>query len=107
MPLDRMWLDPALQRSRLEQVAARLGAEIIPAEAFLGGGAAPERPVQGEALALRCDSTLLERLREGDPPVVAYIREKGLVLDLRTIDPEDDELLIRTVRTAIENVEKT
>jgi L-seryl-tRNA(Ser) seleniumtransferase len=102
LPVDRMWLDPALQRERLEEVAERLGAEIVSAEAFLGGGAAPERPVQGEALALRGDSALLERLRQGDPPVIAYIREKGLILDLRTVDPEDDELLIRAVHAALE-----
>lgn len=100
MPLDRLWADPAQQRARLEQVAERLGAEIVPAEAFLGGGAAPERPVSGEALALPGDSRLLERLRAGDPPVVGYIREGLLILDLRTVDREDDETLIQAVQTA-------
>jgi len=101
IPLDRLWLEPALQRSRLDRVAERLGAEVVPAEAFVGGGAAPERPIAGEALALRGDSTLLERLRGGNPPVVAYIREGILVLDLRTVDPQDDEDLIRAVLTAL------
>jgi L-seryl-tRNA(Ser) seleniumtransferase len=105
IPLDRMWLDPALQHDRLERVAERLGAEVVAAEAFLGGGAAPERPVQGEALALRGDSTLLERLRQGDPPVIAYVREKGLILDLRTVDPEDDELLMEAVRATLEKAD--
>ncbi len=35
--------------------AARLEADIVPAEAFLGGGAAPEAPIPGEALALPGD----------------------------------------------------
>ena len=100
MPLDRLWLDQALQRERLEQVAERLGADIVPAEAFLGGGAAPERPVPGEALALPGDPALLERLRAGNPPVVGYIREGVLILDLRTVDPEDDEVLIQAVQAA-------
>lgn len=100
LPLDRLWPDPDLHRQRLERVAAQLDGEIVEAEAFLGGGAAPERPVPGQALVLRGDSNLLERLREGEPPVVAYVREKGLILDLRTIDPEDDETLVEVVRSA-------
>lgn len=100
MPLDRLWPDPALQRSRLERVAAELGAEIIAAQGYLGGGAAPERPIPGEALALRGDSAMLERLRVGDPPVVGYIHEGALILDLRTVAEEDDESLICAVRSA-------
>lgn len=100
LPIDRMWLDPALQKSRLEQVASRLGARIIDSEAFVGGGAAPERPIPGEALALPGDSSLLERLRAGDPPVMGYIREGALILDLRTVDPADDEDLIAAVLSA-------
>jgi len=102
IPLDRLWLDEVSQRRRLEQVARRLGAEIVGAEAFVGGGAAPERPIPGEVLALPGGSALLERLRGGSPPVVGYIREGHLLLDLRTVDPNDDDDLIRVVRTALE-----
>jgi len=100
LPIDRLWPDPRLHRSRLEEVAACLGAQIVEAEAFLGGGAAPERPVAGAALALPGDSSLLERLRAGEPPVVGYINEGRLILDLRTVDPQDDELLVRAVNAA-------
>ena len=100
LPLDRLWLEPALQRRRLEAVAERLGARIVVAEAFIGGGAAPERPIPGEALALHGDTALLERLRAGDPPVIGYIREGSLLLDLRTVDPADDEALIERVLAA-------
>jgi L-seryl-tRNA(Ser) seleniumtransferase len=101
LPIDRLWLDPAVHRNRLESVATRLAARIIESEAFVGGGAAPERPIPGEALALHGDSRLLERLRAGDPPVIGYIREGTLVLDLRTVDPDDDEDLITAVLTAL------
>ena len=97
MPLDRLWVDASDLRSRLESLAAQIGAEIVPAEAFVGGGAAPEAPIQGEALALEGDTELLVRLRSGDPPVVGYIREGRLILDLRTVDPQDDETLVRVV----------
>ncbi len=78
LPLDRLWPDPEAHRARLERAAAALGAEIVPAEAFLGGGSAPEAPIPGEALALPGDDALLARLRLGDPPVVGYLRQDQL-----------------------------
>jgi L-seryl-tRNA(Ser) seleniumtransferase len=103
MPLDRLWPDPAEHRGRLERAAAAIGeaAAIAPADAFLGGGSAPEAPVPGEALAFPGEEALLRRLREGEPPVVAYLREGRLLLDLRTVDPADDEALIAAVRRAL------
>ncbi|MFL6262711.1 MAG: L-seryl-tRNA(Sec) selenium transferase [Thermoanaerobaculia bacterium] len=103
LPVDRLWPDPEAHRARLERAAAALGAGIVPAEAFLGGGSAPEAPIPGEALTLPGDDALLARLRQGDPPVVGYLRQDLLHLDLRTVAPEDDDLLIAAVRAAIQN----
>ncbi len=100
LPLDRLWPDRAVHRARLERVAARIGAEIVEAEAFVGGGAAPERPIPGEALALAGGEDFAGRLRRGDPPVVGYLRSGRLLLDLRTVDPADDEELVAAVDAA-------
>lgn len=100
LPRERLWMDPALHRSRLEKIGAAIGGEIIAAEAFLGGGAAPDRPIPGEALAVTGDDGLLKRLRLGTPPVVGYLREGRLVLDLRTVDPEDDADLVAAYAAA-------
>jgi L-seryl-tRNA(Ser) seleniumtransferase len=103
LPLDRMWPDPAAHRERLERAAAALagGSEIVSADAFLGGGSAPEEPIPGEALALPGGDELLARLRLGEPPVIGYLRHGRLLLDLRTVAPEDDELLLGAVRRAL------
>ncbi len=101
LPVDRLWPAPEAHRERLESFAAALGAEIVPAEAFLGGGSAPEVPIPGEALALPGDDALLARLRTGDPPIVGYLRQDRLHLDLRTVAPEDDEALMAAVQAAI------
>ena len=103
LPVDRLWPAPEAHRARLERVAAALGAEIVPAEAFLGGGSAPEVPIPGEALALPGEDALLARLRQGEPPVVGYLRQDRLHLDLRTVAPEDDDALIAAVQSAIQN----
>ena len=100
LPFDRLWVDPEQHRRRLDAVAARIGAEVIAADAYLGGGAAPERPIAGEALALPDDVDLLARLRTGDPAVVGYLRHGRLVLDLRTVDPADDAALADAVLNA-------
>lgn len=102
LPLDRLWVEPDEHRRRLERMAAILGAEIITADAYIGGGSAPEAPIAGEALALPGAEGLAECLRTGDPPVVGYTRGGCLVLDLRTVDPRDDEELERAVERAVE-----
>jgi len=101
LPVDRLWPEPEAHRGRLERAAGLLGAEIVPAEAFLGGGSAPEAPIPGEALALPGNDALLARLRRGAPPVVGYLRQGRLILDLRTVAPEDDEALLAAVRQCL------
>jgi len=100
-PVDGLWPDPGAHRARLERAAAALGAAIEPAEAFLGGGSAPDEPIAGEALSLPALPGLAERLRGGRPPVVGYVRAGRLVLDLRTVDPADDETLVAAARAAL------
>jgi len=98
--MDRLGAPAVENRRRLEPLAGRLGAEIVEAEAYVGGGAAPERPIPGEALAVADNGELLERLRQGRPPVVGYLARGRLILDLRTVDPSDDEELARAVEAA-------
>jgi L-seryl-tRNA(Ser) seleniumtransferase len=101
LPIDRLWVDEASHRRRLERVVERCGGEIVEAEAYVGGGAAPEAPIPGLALALTGRQPLLERLRLGEPPVFGCVRDDRVVLDLRTVDPADDEALVAAVRTAL------
>lgn len=103
LPIDRLWASPATLEARLAPLAARLGAEILPAPAFVGGGAAPEIPLPGPALALPPDERVALRLRaggEGLPPVLGALRDGRFWLDLRTVDPADDETLALAVERA-------
>jgi L-seryl-tRNA(Ser) seleniumtransferase len=100
MPLERLWSPAAEQEARLRRVAAELGAELVAAEAFVGGGAAPDRPVAGRALSLDGGERLFERLRRGVPAVVGYVRDDRVILDLRTVDPAHDDELVAAVRAA-------
>ena len=103
LPIDRLWASPTTLAARLAPLAERLGAEILPAPAFVGGGAAPEIPIPGPALALPPDERVALRLRsggEGLPPVLGALRDGRFWLDLRTVDPADDETLALAVERA-------
>jgi L-seryl-tRNA(Ser) seleniumtransferase len=100
LPLDRMWPDAEAHGRRVRELARAVGGVVIEADGYLGGGSAPEAGIPAEAVALPADDELLRRLRAGDPPVVAYQKEGRLVLDLRTVDPGDDRLLLAAVRAA-------
>jgi len=63
-----------------------------------GGGSAPEETIPTTLLALRpvafsCNE-LGKRLREGPQPIVARIENDWVFLDLRTVLPEEDEVLV-------------
>ena len=101
--LDRLWVDPREHTLRLERARQVLPeAELVEVEGFVGGGAAPDAPVLGLALALPSRDGLLQALRLGEPAVVAYVQKGRMILDLRTVDPADDPLLLASVRRAID-----
>ncbi|WP_435155892.1 L-seryl-tRNA(Sec) selenium transferase [Amycolatopsis sacchari] len=88
--------DPAELGARAERIAARLpGARAVDCSAAVGGGGAPgvELPSAGVSLPETCAAPL----RTGDPPVVGRLEAGRCVLDLRTVAPEEDELLVAAV----------
>jgi L-seryl-tRNA(Ser) seleniumtransferase len=103
LPLDGLWPDIAAHGDRVAKVAAAVGGEVVEAAAYVGGGAAPEEPIPGAVVALPGDADLLVRLRQGDPPVVGYLREGRLILDLRTVALADDATLVAAVVAAREH----
>ena len=82
-------------RARAEGVLARLAgvrAELVPGVSVIGGGATPEQSLPTCLIAIRpADVVPAERrLRAGDPPVIARIENDRLLIDLRTVDPEEE-----------------
>ncbi|WP_216216709.1 L-seryl-tRNA(Sec) selenium transferase [Amycolatopsis aidingensis] len=91
----------ATVRARAERIAAALAAdgieaEVTPARAAVGGGGAPGVELPSAALSL--PPGCAERLRTGQPPVVGRVERGRCLLDLRTVDPEEDEALTEAVR---------
>ena len=87
-------------RTRAEKLVARvpgIGAEVVPGNSVIGGGATPEQAIPTWLIAISCTglAAVEERLRAGDPPVVARIEENRLMLDLRTVLPEEEAELVK------------
>ncbi len=65
----------------------------IAGQSVIGGGATPEQSLATWLIALACANAVeAEReLRAGDPPVIARIEDERLVLDLRTVLPDEED----------------
>ncbi len=67
-----------------------------------GGGSAPGVDLPTTLIALRHERLpahdLEARLRAADPPIIARIEEDAVLLDLRTVAPEEEQLILRALR---------
>jgi L-seryl-tRNA(Ser) seleniumtransferase len=76
----------------LQAAAPGFKAELTPGESVIGGGATPEQSIPTWLIAVDCadEDAAQRRLRANDPPVIARVEEKRLLLDLRTVLPEEE-----------------
>jgi L-seryl-tRNA(Ser) seleniumtransferase len=78
-------------RVRAERLAELVGGEVEETVARVGGGALPLAELPSAACAV--EERLVERLRLGEPPVIAVVRDGRTLLDCRTLtDAEVDEV---------------
>jgi L-seryl-tRNA(Ser) seleniumtransferase len=117
IPVWRMIATPADEVSvRAERLAARVGvaATVIPVSSTVGGGSLPGQTIPSFAVAVagrahsgrtpsgRAADRLLAALRrDGARPVIARIEDGCVVLDLRTVDPRDDDALAGALEAAL------
>ena len=83
---------------RARRLGGRLRKQGVPARgtamrAALGGGTTPEETMPSYGLAVAGGQTLLDRLRTSDPPIIGRLENDEVLLDLRTVHPEQDRAL--------------
>jgi L-seryl-tRNA(Ser) seleniumtransferase len=86
---------------RLRALAPELDPTPQPDRSYAGGGALPDFSLPTFAVALRPPggaAQLAERLRQAQPPVLGRIRDDALLLDLRSLDPAEEDLLEQALR---------
>src|SRR2546422_4689556 len=78
-----------------------LSVRVMAGESVIGGGAAPSAVLPTTLLAItsktRRAHQLAARLRASAPPAIARVEEDRVLLDLRTVFPEQDRLLLETI----------
>lgn len=81
-------------------------AETVLSESVIGGGSTPGQQIASWVVALRPEgwtaNQIESRLRRQTPPVIARIEEDRVLLDLRTVLPEQEEQLRRCVEDVCE-----
>ena len=104
---------PDLLERRAEALAsalagsARAEARVAAGNSVVGGGTFPEVELPGWTVRLAPSagagdaSLLAAALRDGDPPVVVRVEDGEVVLDLRTVAPDDDAQLARRLLEAL------
>ena len=98
--------------ARAEKLVAALDAVPVKAspgtgEGQIGGGTMPRTTIPSVTLDLLPKGMPLEafaaKLRSGTPPVVGYVSGGRFKLDLRTIFPRQDSLVVEAIRAAAPN----
>ncbi len=90
-------------RARAETVAdgirsSNITVEVVEGESLIGGGAAPSATLATWLISLSSDiysaDEIMLRLRESKPPIIARVENDRVLLDLRTVFPEQDQLIV-------------
>jgi L-seryl-tRNA(Ser) seleniumtransferase len=108
IPLVRMIHTPVAQiegraRSIISQLPAHdsVQVEMLDGQSVLGGGSTPDRGIPSKLISIHSASLspakLEARLRMSVPPVLSRVEHDRLLLDLRTVFPEDDVHLLQTL----------
>ena len=77
--------------------AERLGGQLIEGDSEVGGGSFPGAKLR-TWLAGFPDESLAERLRANDPPIIARVAGSRVLLDARTIFPEQVDTVVAALR---------
>ena len=96
-------MSPADIRGRAKRIAAKVpNLELIEGKSMAGGGSTPEQSLSTWLIAVPGDPVDQERaLRSQTPPVIGRIENDRLVLDLRTVFPQDEADLIKALSQII------
>jgi len=77
--------------------------EVIESESTVGGGSLPGESMKTWVLALNVKSPdkFMAKLRKSDPPLIARTENDRVLLDPRTVLPEQDETLISILKSQL------
>jgi L-seryl-tRNA(Ser) seleniumtransferase len=75
----------------------RLNIEVVASRSVIGGGSAPGSTLPTRALAVSSPDmgadAIAEKLRQWTTPIIARVEDGRVLLDLRTVEPEQDAVI--------------
>lgn len=100
------WTKTEIQRRAqamaLQIRSSRLSVEVIDGDSIVGGGSAPSAVLPTSVLAIVYDGMsadqLTTALRASDPPIIVRVEEGRVLFDLRTVFPEQDEIVVSALK---------
>jgi L-seryl-tRNA(Ser) seleniumtransferase len=98
---------PEQLRARATHWANVIGSgQIVAGQSTVGGGSLPEETQPTFLLALSVDrpNQFLSRLRTAHPPIIARIQDGCVVLDPRTVLPEEEGALLVGLENTLKNL---
>ncbi len=111
IPIWRMIaMDPKQIQSRARSWVEALNiGEVIQGESTIGGGSLPGEVLPTFLLALKVSSTsqFLGKLRLGNPPIIARTEKDLVLLDPRTVLPEQESELLPGLKYALKQSSNT
>lgn len=82
--------------------SSKLSVEVMDGDSLIGGGAAPSAKLPTRLLAISHGDLTADQiaasLRKFSPPIVTRIEEGRVLLDLRTVFPEQDDTVVAALR---------
>jgi L-seryl-tRNA(Ser) seleniumtransferase len=102
--LAQLTADVDTLRRRADAIVREIAdrAQVVETDASVGGGAFPTAKIPSIGIAIDGKADAIERaLRTGDPPVIGRVSDGRLLLDVRTMFPEDDPLLAALLRRVL------
>ena len=103
IPVWRMiTMKPDAIARRAEAWSEEVGGQVIAGESTVGGGSLPGETLPTALLAFEAARPhhLMGQLRQADPPVIARIADGRVLLDPRTVLPEQDGNLLSALAKA-------
>jgi L-seryl-tRNA(Ser) seleniumtransferase len=97
-----MAASPQALGQRATRLALLLGeggvpCSVVESEGRVGGGSVPLSRLAGSGVAIPAGETLVSALRQGQPPVIAMLRDERTVLDVRCLRDADLSLAASAV----------
>src|SRR5262249_36575222 len=102
IPIDELRRRAAALAAKLCDIDGIASVRVQADVAYVGGGSLPDQALKTVVLEIKAsdlsDAEVARRLRNGQPAVLGRLRDQKLVLDLRTVFPHQEDLLLEAMR---------